>query len=151
VRQTLSPDLDAGALVSAFTEFGDGKNLVEIVSAGRFDRRGFLFRRKKSIAKRWLLQQVQKIGHVAPTAGSPRCAKAAHDPVRGSFTPELVAFSLNARHPVDDGSPHWFGDINSFRIGLWCKRWRSSQLGAWKSPSITQRAPHSKSQERFCV
>jgi ATP-dependent helicase/nuclease subunit B len=35
--------------------------------------------------------------------------------------------------------------------GLWCKRWRSSQLGAWKSPLITQRAPHSKSQERFCV
>ena len=35
--------------------------------------------------------------------------------------------------------------------GLWCKRWRSSQLGAWKSPSITQRAPHSKSRERFCI
>ena len=34
---------------------------------------------------------------------------------------------------------------------LWCKRWRSSQLGAWKSPSITQRAPHSKSRERFCI
>ena len=39
----------------------------------------------------------------------------------------------------------------SFRLRLWCKRWRSSQLGAWKSPSITQRAPHSKSRERFCV
>ena len=37
----------------------------------------------------------------------------------------------------------------AFAVGLWCKRWRSSQLGAWKSPSITQRAPHSKSQERF--
>jgi hypothetical protein len=24
-------------------------------------------------------------------------------------------------------------------------------IGAWKSPSITQRAPHSKSQERVCV
>jgi transposase len=40
---------------------------------------------------------------------------------------------------------------NKYLRRLWCKRWRSSQLGAWKSPSITQRAPHSKSQERFCV
>jgi undecaprenyl-diphosphatase len=24
-------------------------------------------------------------------------------------------------------------------------------IGAWKSPLITQRAPHSKSQERFCI
>ena len=116
MRQTLSPDFDAGALVGAVTEFGDVKNLVEIVSAGRFDRRGFLFRREKRIAKRWLLQKVQKIGHIAPTAGAPRRAKAAHDPVRGSFAPELVAFSLDTRHPVDEGAPHWFGDINSFRI-----------------------------------
>jgi 2-polyprenyl-6-methoxyphenol hydroxylase-like FAD-dependent oxidoreductase len=35
--------------------------------------------------------------------------------------------------------------------GFWCKYWRSRQLGTWKSPSITQRAPHSKSRERFCV
>jgi hypothetical protein len=34
---------------------------------------------------------------------------------------------------------------------LWCKRWRSSQLGVWKSPWITQQAPHSKSRERFCI
>jgi hypothetical protein len=76
VRQTLSPDFDAGALVGAVTEFGNGQNLVKIVSAGRFDRRGFLFRRKERIAKRWLLQQVQKIGRIAPTAGAPRRAKA---------------------------------------------------------------------------
>jgi hypothetical protein len=37
----------------------------------------------------------------------------------------------------------------SLTMRLWCKRWRSRQLGAWKSPSITQRAPHSKSRERF--
>ena len=37
----------------------------------------------------------------------------------------------------------------ALRARLWCKRWRSRQLGAWKSPSITQRAPHSKSRERF--
>ena len=36
-------------------------------------------------------------------------------------------------------------------IRLWCKPRRSSQLWAWKSPSITQPAPHSKSRERFCV
>jgi hypothetical protein len=41
--------------------------------------------------------------------------------------------------------------VQKFLGRLWCKRWRSSQLEAWKSPSITQRAPHSKSQERFCV
>lgn len=83
---------------------------------GGLDRTGLLFRPKKRIAKRWLLEQVQKIGHRAPTARAPRRAKAAHDPVCGSFAPELVAFSLNARRPVDDRSPHWFGDINSFRI-----------------------------------
>ena len=71
---------------------------------------------KNALRSDWLLQQVQKIGHIAPTAGASRRAKAAHDPVRGSFTPELVAFSLDARHPVDEGAPHWFGDINSFRI-----------------------------------
>jgi len=43
---------------------------------------------------------------------------------------------------VTDEAQSWF-------MGLWCKRWRSRQLGAWKSPSITQRAPHSKSRERF--
>jgi hypothetical protein len=42
--------------------------------------------------------------------------KAAHDPARGSFRPELVAFSLDTRHPVDEGAPHWFGDIDSLRI-----------------------------------
>ena len=81
MRQTLSPDLDAEALVGAVAEFGNLKNLVEIVSASRFDRRGFLFRREKRITKRWLVQQVQKISHIAPTAGAPRRAKAAHDPV----------------------------------------------------------------------
>ena len=39
----------------------------------------------------------------------------------------------------------------TFTHWLWCKRWRSSQLGAWKSPWITQQAPHSKSRERFCI
>lgn len=116
MRQALSPDLDAGALVGAVIEFGDLKNLVEIVRAGRFDRRSFLFRREKRIAKRWLLQQVQKIGHMAPTARRSRRAKAAHDPVGGSLAPELIAFRLNARHPVDDGSSHWFRDIYSFRV-----------------------------------
>ena len=42
MRQALSPDFDAGAFVGAVTEFGDVKNLVEIVSAGRFDGRDFL-------------------------------------------------------------------------------------------------------------
>ena len=106
----------------AVAEFGDLENLVEIVSAGGFDGRGFLLWREKRIAKRWLLQQVQKIGHMAPTAGAPRRAKAAYDPVCGSFAPKLVAFRLNAGHPVDDGSPHWFRDVNSFRIA--CREWQ---------------------------
>jgi hypothetical protein len=96
VRQTESPEFDAGALLGAITEFDDVENLLEIVSAGRFDGRGFLFRREKRISKRWLLQQVQKIGRIAPTAGAPLSAKTVHDPVRGGFTPQLVALSLNA-------------------------------------------------------
>jgi len=45
----------SGALVGAVTEFGDLKDLVEIVSAGRFDRRRFLVRREERVAKCWLL------------------------------------------------------------------------------------------------
>ena len=41
--------------------------------------------------------------------------------------------------------------IRLFEERLWCKRWRSSQLRAWMSPWITQRAPHSTSRERFCI
>src|SRR5689334_9614963 len=108
MRQPLSPGLDAGALGGAVTEFGDLEDLVEIVSAGRFDRRRVLSRREERVAKCRLVQEVQKIGHMTPTAGAPRRAEVAHDPVRGGFTPQLVAFRLNAGHPIDDGSPYGF-------------------------------------------
>jgi Integrase core domain len=53
--------------------------------------------------------------------------------------------STNRKGSNGSDTSHWLGS------GLWCKRWRSSQLGAWKSPWITQQAPHSKSRERLCI
>src|ERR1700722_6655396 len=112
----LSPDFDAGAFDGSVDEFGDIKNLVEIVSAGRFGRRGFLLQWEKRVSERWLFQQMQKISHITPAGRAPTRTKAAHDPVCGRFTPELITFRLYTRHPVNESASHGFGDINSFRI-----------------------------------
>ena len=57
-----------------------------------------------------------------------------------------------AYHPATMLKIYVHGYVNQVQSSrLWCKRWRSSQLGAWKSPWIMQRAPHSKSRERFCI
>src|SRR5580704_17381902 len=73
---------------------------------------------------------------------------------RETFTdqlPEIVCPHARRTQRIDE-LVHLFGHGTGGRSGgLWCKRWRSSQLGAWKSPWITQRAPHSKSRERFCI
>jgi hypothetical protein len=63
-----------------------------------------------------------------------------------------ISRNVRERHtqPAFAGSAAASGSARP-SYGLWCKRWRSSQLGAWKSPWITQQAPHSKSRERFCV
>src|SRR5579871_2983852 len=114
--QALRPGLEASAFAASVTEFGDLEDLLEIVGSGRFDRRGFLVGWEKRIAKRWLVQKMQKIGHVAPTARPARRAQAVHDPVRRRLAPELVAFGLDAGHPVDDGAPHRFGDVDAFGI-----------------------------------
>ena len=74
MRQTLCPNLHTGALVGPVTNSDDLQDLLEIVSAGRLDRRRFLSRREERVAKCWLLQEVQKIRHMAPTAGAPRRA-----------------------------------------------------------------------------
>jgi len=46
----------------------------------------------------------------------------AHDPVRGGLAPKLVAFGLDAGHPVDDGAPHRFGDVDP--LGITAREWQ---------------------------
>src|SRR5579871_4061315 len=116
--QALGPDLDACALLWAGAELRDLKNLVEIVSVRRFDRRGLLFRRKERVTKHGLLQQEQKIRHMSPTAGAARPAKAAQRPIRCGSAPQLVTFGLDAGNPIDNSPPHELRNVNSFRIAL---------------------------------
>ena len=106
--------IDAHAYMLALR--GDLEDLGEVPCLRGLDRRRRRVGGKEGVAQRGLVQQIQQVRHVSPAPGPAGGAQARDEPVGGDSSPCLVAFRVDAGHPVDDRTPNRLDEIEAFRI-----------------------------------